>query len=213
MKTMNAQDAASEMDAVIAHITAEGGRNVEAMETNGRALLALLGEGDLGIVRISSDDYDGLRFHLAEGIITYHPVHLFKVRQLTVGGWDKTVGGAVATPEEAIAAYRDEAAPATRKGVADKEEGRRKKLERKEVRIAADDAVIKAYEALPEEARTTFKTIIDYLALAERLSDKGPFRGPPPVANAIAFRIGEVEKDGLGKRDKAYDHDMWNDID
>lgn len=194
-------------DAIIDEGVGEYGRHVRPEErvtqrSMGHDLIARIASGGLEVTAIKSDPYDRVDFTMRNGVIRQLVGDEgFEAQPRTRKGQLYKVMGRAEDAEGIVRIYVEEVVPEAIVATRIEDEEDRKRQERTDALKAEEDAVIAAYEALPEEMRAGFKAMLAYVALVERRSNNGFHRGGPPIANMLLMNIERTESHGMPEFD------------
>lgn len=197
-------------DAIIDEGVGKYGRHVRpedrvTQRSMGHDLIARIASEGLEVTAIDRDPYDRVDFTMRSGVIRQMVGDDgFEVQPRTRKGQLYKVMGSAVDAEGIVRMYVDEVVPEAIVATRLEEDDDRKRRERTDALKAEDDAIIAAYEGLPEEMRKGFKAMLGYVALMERRNNRGFHGGGPPIANMLLMNIDRAESGGMPDFDPSH---------
>ena len=164
--------------------------------SKGHELITRIGMEGLDVIAIDRDVYDRVEFRLRDGVIRQQVgIDGFEAQAVSRKGQFYKVGAkTTADPVEIVSIYVNDVLPQAVVANRVEEDEARRRQERDDALKADEDAIIAAYEGLPEEMRAGCKAMLAYIALAERRSNQRFHGGGPPIANMLLMNLERAEK-------------------
>lgn len=173
--------------------------NKDDIRRRGHGVIAALVEAGIAITEIKRDHIGRTSIELEHGAIINDDLQRNLV--LRVGAQGDRSGTLMADsddPRTVVDQYVEQIVPRDIDIREGRDAARRAREAARAAKLAEEDAVIRAYEALPPEMRHGFRTILDYLSLHEqRTRSPGCVGGGVRIASSLQRRLQQIESEGM----------------
>lgn len=173
--------------------------SAEDVRRRGHGVIAALLDAGIAITEIKRDHIGRTAIELEHGAIINDDLQRNLV--LRIGAQGDRSGSLMAEsddPATVVDQYVEQVVPRDMDIRQGRDAARRAREAARAAKLAEENAVIKAYEALPEEMRHGFRTIMDYLSLHEqRTRSPGCIGSGGQIASGLQRRLRQLESDGM----------------